>query len=201
MTTEYKTEPEVANPTTEDEMKKTLRAFRAEAEGAIKAFRVITVDIEKRLTERVQTRAVEQSKSMQGLGERIDRLDAVLQAHGGELMRFQEDIKQIDDQLRDHAESLDGQAKVMFEIERTAKQINESAGARFGDKLEAMGAQVAELVTLGERMVKTEHVAGRSLAEVSKLIEASNARMDDHSKKLDALIGSLKMEQREQPKE
>lgn len=171
-------------PTTEDEMKATLLAFKREAEGAIQAFRAITVDIEKRLTERVQVRAVEQSKAMQGLGERIDRIDSVLQSHGTELRKREEDIKQIDHALDDHKEFLDGQSKVMFEIEATAKKINENAGARFGEKLEAMGTQVAKLTTIGERLAQAEKTGKQAIDDLARFIEIVNPWMDEQDKKL-----------------
>ena len=166
-------------PTTEDEMESTLLAFKKEAEGAIQAFRLITTDIEKRLTDRVQARAVEQSAAMQSTEERIASCHERLSDYVGHFGRITATMELVCVKIKDHEQEIGNLRELVNDAIATCKHLDDKAGDRFGKKLDALATQVAALTTIGERLAATEKRAKDAVAEAYCALAGLREREDD----------------------
>lgn len=191
-----KTDDTKTEPTTSDEQP-TMKTIVAQVEGVLKdftrkandslaAFNTISVELEKRLTERVEKRAVEQSKAMKGYDKQFVAIEKrVKEVEVEGLGRFHK-LTELRDGQRSLAKSLAEYAVGAKDALAECRKLRASAGPLFGGKLEALGTQVAGIAGMGARL--------ESLELSNKTAISAFAKLSFRATELDDGVASLRRE-------
>jgi chromosome segregation ATPase len=172
------------------EVPDTAEKLKAEIGRLLTFFITQANSIEKRLSERVQSRAVEQSAAMQRTEERIAEMGEGLKTTNRVVANVSDRLDGQERNIRDHQEAIGNLRELVNGAIATCKHLDDKAGDRFGKKLDALATQVAALTKIGERLSAAEKRAKDAEAAAHRA-EAAFAEREADIDGLETRIESL----------
>lgn len=133
-----------------------LKKFRLSADALLERLQSVTPELEKRLTERVEKRATDQSRVLMRLEEQIADLRNLSKEQASRMRDAEKKHDELREAVRVVGKSIAEAQDQCRSLIEECRGMRSEAGPLFGKKLDAMGSQVAKLADMGERLVACE---------------------------------------------